>query len=365
MSNKVEVVISFDTTGSMYPCLTQVRREVTSFIKALFKEIPEFKMGIIAHGDYCDEGSTYVIKEHDITSDQNALINFVNSCGNTNGGDAAECYELALHHARSMKWTAGTNKVFVLIGDDVPHSASERQNTKKLDWRNEIKCLLEMGVKVCGVQALGRRSAAPFYQEIAQVTGGFRLGLDQFSDVTNIIRAVCYQQAGPEFLQSFEQTVIKNGQMTKSMRSNISVLQGKTATDILSDIRKIASGSTSTGGLNPVEPSRFQVMDVDSDIRIDEFVRDNGLIFSKGKGFYEFSKRSKIQDYKEIVLMDKATGDMFSGDDARTLMGIPVGAAGKVSPVFNDKFIAFVQSTSLNRKLIGGTKFLYEVDLSR
>ena len=362
MSNEIEVVVSFDTTGSMYPCLTQVRREISNFIRTLFKEIPNFKMGVIAHGDYCDKGSTYVIKDHELTTDQNSLVKFVNSCGNTFGGDAAECYELVLHQARSMKWTAGKSKVLVLIGDDIPHGAGEAQNEKKLDWRNELKCLLEMGVKVYGVQALGRRHATAFYNEIAKTTGGFRLSLDQFSDVSNLIRAVCYQQAGPEFLQTFEKQVSDNGQMTRSMKTNIRTLQGKKASDIISEIDKMYG---SKEGLSAVDPSRFQVMNIDSDIRIDEFVRDNGLIFQKGKGFYEFTKRSKIQDYKEIVLMDKITGDMFTGDIARDLMGIPVGAPSKVSPVFNDKYVAFVQSTSLNRKLLGGTKFLYEVDLSR
>ena len=61
-SNPVEVVFSFDTTGSMYPCLTQVRRHVKSTVTRLGEEIPGIRIGIIAHGDYCDKGGTYVTK---------------------------------------------------------------------------------------------------------------------------------------------------------------------------------------------------------------------------------------------------------------------------------------------------------------
>ena len=36
----IEVVFSFDTTGSMYPCLTQVRRKVKETVTRLMKDIP-------------------------------------------------------------------------------------------------------------------------------------------------------------------------------------------------------------------------------------------------------------------------------------------------------------------------------------
>ncbi|MDF5714604.1 MAG: hypothetical protein PUP93_12125 [Rhizonema sp. NSF051] len=55
-SSNIEVVFSFDTTGSMYPCLTQVRRKIKETVTRLINEITLIRIGIIAHGDYCDEG---------------------------------------------------------------------------------------------------------------------------------------------------------------------------------------------------------------------------------------------------------------------------------------------------------------------
>jgi hypothetical protein len=46
-----------------------------------------------------------------------------------------------------------------------------------------IEGLLEMDVKVYGVQALNRGHATKFYKEVANITGGFHLDLSQFSDV--------------------------------------------------------------------------------------------------------------------------------------------------------------------------------------
>src|SRR5215468_12507605 len=82
----VEVVFSFDTTGSMYPCLTQVRRNVKSTVTRLFKEIPGIRIGIIAHGDYCDKGSSYVTKTLDLTDDVSSITRFVERVGPTGGG---------------------------------------------------------------------------------------------------------------------------------------------------------------------------------------------------------------------------------------------------------------------------------------
>ncbi|PLZ73273.1 hypothetical protein CBP14_15925, partial [Fischerella thermalis WC245] len=102
MNTNIEVVFSFDTTGSMYPCLTQVRRKIKETVTRLMGEIPQMKIGIIAHGDYCDQGSTYVIKKFDISSDIDAICEFVQNVEPTGGGDAPECYELVLELIRKV-----------------------------------------------------------------------------------------------------------------------------------------------------------------------------------------------------------------------------------------------------------------------
>jgi len=130
----IEVIFSFDTTGSMYPCLTQVRRNVGNMVKKLFKQIPNIRIGIIAHGDYCDEGDPYVITMLDLTDDEKEITNFVKNVDSTFGGDAPECYELVLYEARGFSWSSGKSKVLVMIGDDIPHTASYAGNTKNLDW---------------------------------------------------------------------------------------------------------------------------------------------------------------------------------------------------------------------------------------
>lgn len=347
----IEVIFSFDTTGSMYPCLTQVRRVVKETTARLFKDLPNIRIGIIAHGDYCDKRSTYVTKHFDFSTDQKKICEFVTKVEPTGGGDAAECYELVLHESKSFSWSAGKKKVLVLIGDDVPHGKNESQNEKKLDWRNELKLLLEAGIHVYGVQALNRKHATNFYETIAEETGGFHLELDQFSSIPDMILAVAYKQESDELLRAFEEEVKKDGRLNRSMRKSFNQLLG----------RKEAENDFAKVDLDAVEPGRFQVMKIDKDTPIADFVRAQGVEFKTGRGFYEFIKSVKVQHYKEVILQDRKTGDFFTGEKARDIARIPHGEDATVKPGDLGGYRCFIQSTSNNRKLIGGTRFLYEV----
>lgn len=350
-----KVLFSIDTTGSMFACLSQVRRRVTEMVNTLFKEIPNLEVGIIAHGDYCDRGSTYVTKHLQFTANRDQIIRFVNNVGATGGGDAAECYEQVLYEARSFNWGSG-KKALVMIGDDVPHPPSYSGNIANLDWRNEIGLLLKMGINVYGVQALNRSHATNFYREIAERTGGYHLTLDQFSSVVDLVMAICYQQVDPQLLSNFEIKVQESGRMNRNMDEVFAILIGR---------KTPSKRYRKSRHLEAVELGRFQVMQVDADQAIRDFVEDNGLIFKKGRGFYQLTKTETIQDYKEVILLEDMTGDFYSGEKARELLGLPRRGSTRTRPLVPSGYTAFIQSTSYNRKLKAGTEFLYEVDLSR
>lgn len=344
----IEIVFSFDTTGSMYPCLSQVRRTIDQTAERLFKEIPGLKIGIIAHGDYCDEHSKYVTKHLALTNDPIAVSYFVKNVEATHGGDAPECYELVLHEAQSLNWSEDSKRVLVIIGDDIPHAPAH--NPKRLNWRDEVTKLTNKGILVHGVQCLNRGHATSFYKEIANLSGGFHLNLNQFSESTELLMAVAYQQQGAEALQKYEDEIVSSKKMTRSM------------SDIFAKLRRDPNnGRYRTVDARAVPAGRFQQIAVDSDHEIRELVESNGLVFQKGRGFYEFTKRETIQAKKEVIILDQETGDMYEGDAAREVLGLPSGASVDISPNFDrNKYKVFVQSTSVNRKLKGGTIFLYE-----
>ena len=355
-SEVIDVLISFDTTGSMYPCLQEVRSEVSKLVETLFNDIPDLRIGIIAHGDYCDAGRSYVTKHLDLSRDATKIRNFVRSVGRTGGGDSPECYELVLHEARNkVSWETGRNKVLVMIGDDVPHEPSYYGNKKNIDWRKEAQALGREGVSVYTVQCLRNRYANDFYKTVAETTGGYHLELDKFENIRDLIKAVCYKQQSVEALETHVRAVESGGRMTGGMARVYSTLLGYEIGD---------SGAEAAGAV-PVDPSRFIVFKVTKDEDIRAFVKRKRKSFRKGCGFYQFTKTVKVQDHKEIILLEEETGDLFGGRESRRILGFPEYGTIEVNPkrcaaLQDGRYTAFVQSTSVNRKLIGGTKFLYE-----
>ena len=344
-----EIVFSFDTTGSMYPCLTQVRRNVEATIKRLFDNALNVRIGIVAHGDYCD--GRRMISVHELSTNQNSLCKFVREVESTSGGDAPEAYEQVLHRARTFNWTDGHSKALVMIGDEIPHPPTYPDNRDHINWRTETEALRDLGVKVYGVQCLNRRTAESFYRDISRISGGFHLRLDQFANVTELLLAVGYQQQGDEQLAQYEEEVIAARRMNRNLDSIFATLRGRAASR--------AMGATD---LHAVPPGRFQILNVDRDMPIKNFCADQGVEFKPGRGFYELTKSETVQGTKEIVLMARNTGDLFTGTRARELLGLPQHDEDvKLRPTHLEEFVPFIQSTSNNRKLIGGTRLLYEV----
>lgn len=356
-SDPIDLVLSFDTTGSMMPCLAEVRRKIADTVQRLFRDIPGLRVGIIAHGDYCDKppDGPYVIKMLDLSSDEKEIVKFVKNVEQTWGGDAPECYELVLAEARRLSWSAGKQKVLVMIGDATPHEPSYRQNERNLDWRNEIALLREGGIHVYGVQALNRSYATSFYREIARGSGGLHLNLNQFRQVTDLVMAICYKQKSSEALLEYQDLVQSAGRMNRDMAQMFGVLSGKTV--------KVDFGKKS-GDLKPVPPGRFQIFTVSDDVPIRDFAEAMGATFKKGRGFYEFTKAVTVQENKEVILEDKKSGDLYTGAQARNMIGLPFGTRGRINTKDTklEGYTVFIQSTSVNRKLLSGTRFLYEVE---
>ncbi|RUS29823.1 hypothetical protein BC938DRAFT_480187 [Jimgerdemannia flammicorona] len=398
-NEEIEIVFSFDTTVSMYPCLSTVRGLLKDTLKrltglyAIFlfepanashlassylphftfsDQIPNIRIGIIAHGDYYAESTTYLIKASNdyrfcTSASIDKLCDFVSNVAPTCGGDWAECYELALHHAATrFDWSPTANKSLVVIGDAVPHEPGQvpfmptgkQAKPTTIDWRVEAANLKKKGVRVYAVQCLDQRRSDAFYRDLALATSGFHLHLHQFSSIADFLVAICYKEFSAStgdttHLVGFETEVRSAGRMFRNLCDLFNRLLDKPE----------SKTNPTSKGLEAVSPSRFQVLTVDKDMPIKQFVMQRGLVFKTGKGFYEFTKPETVSNKKEIVLMDKKTGDFYTGwNVARKLAGVVPGMTQKQKPKGLDDYRVFVQSTSYNRKLIGGTGFLFEVD---
>lgn len=109
--------------------------------------------------------------------------------------------------------------------------------------------------------------------------------------------------------------------------------------------------------LTPVNPSEYQLIPVARDAAIRDWVIECGHTYRTGGAFYQLSKSEKVQARKQIAVLEKKTDRVYTGPEARALLGLP-NTEVRVKPDHNDDFTIFVQSTSVNRKLVPNTRLL-------
>lgn len=108
------------------------------------------------------------------------------------------------------------------------------------------------------------------------------------------------------------------------------------------------------------EVSLYVVPPEDNGIEIRPFILRHRMEHLKGSAFYQLTKtEAKVQFDKQVLVRDRASGKIFTGDDARKMLGLPVGANQRVHPGDHKNFDIFIQSNSINRKLVGGTGVVY------
>lgn len=226
----LEVAISFDTTGSMYGCLEEVRAKVKDLAQRLQADIPGIRIAIIAHGDYCD-ADKYIVKWIDFGASLPELCDFVENVERTGGGDGPECYELVLKRAREeLAWTAGSQRVLVVIGDNEPHQVGYKYGgqTYYIDWREECESLKNMGVKVYGVKANAFGDVYGFFKEAPELTGGQFANLKNFSSIFDFLMMICYREGNPDMMPVYASEVRARhvGGMAKDMEELVKKFGG-------------------------------------------------------------------------------------------------------------------------------------------
>ena len=174
---KLDMVIAFDTTGSMAEYIEDVRNQVSEMIPRLFKDNEDLRLGIVAFGDYCDMENRRTFGDAyqciPLTNNENDIIRFVKESKDTNGGDSDEFYELVLKKIiDESPWREDSSKAILLIADADPHDIgytyADYVVGNKIYWRMEAEKAAEMKIKIDTVSICGR----PWYKELSAMTNG-------------------------------------------------------------------------------------------------------------------------------------------------------------------------------------------------
>ncbi|MCJ1676302.1 VWA domain-containing protein [Streptomyces sp. APSN-46.1] len=154
------------------------------------------------------------------------------------------------------------------------------------------------------------------------------------------------EEAGQVILKATESFMVGR---TKGIRGSRAVFSTGAET--------VNKDTIEAAGLIPVNPSQYQLIPVARETAIRDWVIECGHSYRTGCGFYQLTKPEKIQAQKQIAVLEKKTDQVYTGPQARALLGLP-NTEVRVKPDHNDDFTIFVQSTSVNRKLVPHTRLL-------
>lgn len=197
-----DVVIAFDTTGSMASYIAAVRKHVEETIAAMFTNTPNLMVKVVAFGDYCDMKSATIFgdayQETSLTNDANTLIKFVKTARNTGGGDTPEFYELVLQKILDeTPWRERSNRSILLIADYDPHPVGYTCKpfvvNAQIDWRKEAIKANSMKVRVDTLRILPSMN---WYAELSQMTEGACMNFKTSAKTSDLLEAATYMTSG-------------------------------------------------------------------------------------------------------------------------------------------------------------------------
>ena len=206
----LDMVIAFDTTGSMAAYIGAVRNEVTELVPRLFKYNQNLRLGIVAFGDYCDMmnatefGNAYQCLMP--TDNANDIIKFINQSKDTNGGDFDEFYELAIRKiVEETPWRENSTKVILLIADATPHPLGYTYQDyvvrNQIDWRIEARNAKQKGIKIDTVTITNE----PWYKELSKITNGVSVPFEMSGKTAQLVEVAALARGSKEAREHFDE----------------------------------------------------------------------------------------------------------------------------------------------------------------
>ncbi len=119
----LEIVITFDSTGSMEGELQEVKNKIERMGAVLFRMIPKTRISVCT---YRDVGAKYVVKGIRLTDNLGDVVNFLEQISAAGGGDDPEAVDAGLNWAiKQNRFRSQARKVILLFGDAPPHAADK------------------------------------------------------------------------------------------------------------------------------------------------------------------------------------------------------------------------------------------------
>ena len=141
----LDLVICFDTTGSMGRYIDAVRRMLIPMIRRHITRFEDFRIGLVLYRDYPPD--LYMTRIMPFTRDFQYFQRYLNSAVAWGGGDIPEAvYEALFDGADKFPWEAEA-RLMILVGDAPPHPEPRGEITSEMVYRR----IAEQEIKVSAI----------------------------------------------------------------------------------------------------------------------------------------------------------------------------------------------------------------------
>lgn len=136
-SDELDVMFSFDLTGSMGGYIGEFKAEAAAICDSLQAISPSLRVGVMSHVDYPDFYDSYGYAanygadpdyaynlDHPLDSDCDAAVATIDGLGLMVGGDGPQNYTRMFHESWNdpgIDWRPDAQKIVIMFGDNVPH----------------------------------------------------------------------------------------------------------------------------------------------------------------------------------------------------------------------------------------------------
>lgn len=152
----IDIMLSFDLTGSMAGIINIAKRKATELINALITTYPtaDFAFGVISYMDYngyfssCGYSSSYgsgpdypYRLDHPITKNTSEVITAINGLTMGYGDDGPQSYTRVFYESyadENISWRAGAKKILINFADNVPHDCNLNEGVTGGIWSTGV-----------------------------------------------------------------------------------------------------------------------------------------------------------------------------------------------------------------------------------
>lgn len=119
-ANGIEIVIVFDSTGSMGSEIQNVKQRILEISSSVMRKIPRAQFSLVT---YRDRGDAYVARGIELQKNPSHLLSFINGVQAGGGGDRPEAVQAGMRVAiEDNRFRSKAQKVMILFGDAPPHA---------------------------------------------------------------------------------------------------------------------------------------------------------------------------------------------------------------------------------------------------